>query len=408
MRRAASKLALAAVVALAACRSTAPPQIRRMPDPTRPPLAGPALTPAQLEAARAAVADAEAGQASRGEESLQLLPAGHPVRALAGLELRFLRGESVLAQAQALAKANPGYGSAWGLVVLAARRDGDERSALTAARTAESLQADAGWGRVATEIESALVGRLVAEGGALLRSGDAAGALARAREALQTAPGAVDGRFLAVRALLALHDNRGAAELVPGLPDSAEGLELKGNVARALGQWDLALEFYNRLPADSPHRCELISDARRRLRLSDAPPYLTRALAARPLRRADLAAIVAWEVPTLGGDAAGAVPVFEDVVQLQERRDIVIVARAGVMPGDPIARRFGPNRVVPARELAATLDRLAAALRRPAPSWCDAAGQRGCMQLPQTVDGETAAALVRQVAGEGGDPCAQR
>ncbi len=72
-------------------------------------------------------------------------------------------------------------------------------------------------------------------------------------------PGPSAGRFLAVRALLALHDTRGAAELVPGLPDTAEGLELKGNVAQALGQWDLALEFYNRLPADAPRRCELIA-----------------------------------------------------------------------------------------------------------------------------------------------------
>ncbi len=407
MRRAASRFALAAVVALAACRSTAPLQIRRMPDPTRPPIAGPALTPAQLEAAREAVAAAEGGEVSKGEESLRLLPAGHPVRALAGLELRFLRGEDVLAEAKALATANPGYGSAWGLVVLAARREGDERAALAAARTASGLQPNAGWGRVATELESAVVDRLVAQGNALLRSGDAAGALSRAREALQTGPGAVDGRFLAVRALLALRDTRGAAELVPGLPDTAEGLELKGNVAQALGQWDLALEFYTRLPGDSPHRCELIAGARRRLRLSDAPPYLTHALAARPLRRAGLAAIIAWEVPALAADAARAVPVFEDVVQLQERRDIVTVARAGVIPGDAIARRFGPKRVVGARELAATLDRLATVLRRPAPRWCGAAA-RGCLQLPETVDGEAAAALVRRVAGEGGDPCAQR
>jgi tetratricopeptide (TPR) repeat protein len=395
------------VVALAACRSTAPPQIRRMPDPTRPPLAGATLTPTQLEAARAAVAAAEDGLASRSEEKLRLLPAGHPVRALAELELGFLRGEAVLPQAQALATANPGYGSAWGLVVLAARREGDEGAALTAARAAAKLQPDAGWGRTAAEIESALVARLVAQGEALLRSGDATGALARARDALQAAPGAVAGRFLAARALLALRDTRGAAELVPGLPDTAEGLELKGDVAQALGQWDLALELFNRLPAGTPHRCELISNARRRLRLSDAPPYLTRALAARPLRRAGLAAIIAWEVPTLTGQAAGAVPVFEDVVQLQERRDIVTVARAGVIPGDPIARLFRPNRVVTPSELAATLNRLATALGKAAPRWCGAA-EHDCLQLPDTVDGETAVALVRRLAGEGGDSCAQR
>ncbi|TAM52721.1 MAG: hypothetical protein EPN53_05660 [Acidobacteria bacterium] len=407
MRRTRSRLALAAMVVLAACRSTAPPPIRRMPDPTGPPLAGAALTPAQLEAARAAVAAAESGQAAKGEERLRLLPEGHPVRALAELELRFLQGEAVLGQAEALAAANPGYGSAWGLVVVAARRQGDARAALPAARTAARLQPDAGWGPVAVELEGTVVGELVSRGRALLQSGDAAGALARAREALEVAPGVVTGRTLAVRALLALHDSRGAAGLVPGLPDTAEGLELKGNVAQALGQWDLALEFYNRLPADTPNRCELIAEARRRLRLSDAPPYLTRALSARPLRRAGLAAIIAWEAPGLAGKAAGAVPVFEDVVQLQERRDIVVVARAGVIPGDAIARRFAPNRVVSPGELAAVLDRLATALGRPAPRWCGG-GEQGCLQLPEAVDGRTAADLVRRVAGEGGDPCAQR
>jgi threonine synthase len=43
------------LVVLGACRTAAPARIIRLPDPTRPPLAGSSLTPAQLEAARAAV-----------------------------------------------------------------------------------------------------------------------------------------------------------------------------------------------------------------------------------------------------------------------------------------------------------------------------------------------------------------
>jgi hypothetical protein len=195
--------------------------------------------------------------------------------------------------------------------------------------------------------------------------------------------------------------------LVPGLPDTAEGLELKGGVAAALEQWDLAVDLYARLPADNPRRCGLLAAARRQLRLTNAPPYITEALAAKPLLRKSLAAIVAWEAPALATKTGSSVPVFEDVIQLQESRDVVTVARAGVMPGDPIAHRFNPERIVSPRELAATLERLGKALGRPALRWCSD-GDRGCLDLPEVVDGEAAAALVRRVAGGGGDPCAQR
>ncbi len=407
MPRTATSLALAALLALGACRTAAPPSISGVPDPTRPPLAGNPLTPAQLEAVRVAVAAAEAGPADRSHAALEAVPPGHPVRSLAELEVRFLRGQRVLQQAEALAAANPGYGSAWGLVALAGRREGDLRRALEGARRAAALQPEGGWERVARDDEEALVDGLLAEGRARLHSGDAAGALARARELLEVAPQAGEGRVLAVRAELALGDTRGAAELVPGLPDTAAGLELKGKVAEALGQWDLALTFFERLPGSFPGRCELIAHARRRLRLADAPPYLTAALAARPLRRAGLAAIIVWEAPALAQRSEGAVPVFEDVVQRSDRRDIVAVARAGVMPGDPIARRFHPQRAVTPRELVAVLDRLAEALGRPAPRWCGEVGG-DCLSRPAAVDGETAAELVRRTAGEEGDPCAPR
>ncbi len=407
MPRTATRLALAALLALGACRTAAPPRISGVPDPTRPPLVGRALTPAQLEAVRAAVAAAEAGPAVRARAGLEAVPPGHPVRSLAELEIRFLRGQHVLHDAETLAAANPGYGSAWGLVALAGRREGDLRRALEGARRAAALQPEAGWERAARDDEQALVDGLLSEGRARLQAGDAAGALARARELLEVVPQVGEGRVLAVRAELALGDTRGAAELVPGLPDTAAGLELKGKVAQALGQWDLALTFFERLPGSYPGRCELIVRARRRLRLADAPPYLTGALAARPLRRAGLAAIIAWEVPALTKTSEGTVPVFEDVVQLSERRDIVTVARAGVMPGDPIARRFRPQRVVTPRELAAVLDRLAEALGRPAPRWCGEVGG-DCLSRPAVVDGETAAELVRRTAGEEGDPCAPR
>ncbi|HVN75095.1 MAG TPA: hypothetical protein VMT19_02175 [Thermoanaerobaculaceae bacterium] len=365
------------------------------------------MTSEQTDAARLAVALAERGDFGGAATKTRALPVRHPVTALVDLEIRFQRGEPVAAAARQLVAANPGYGSAWGVLALAARSEGDVKGALVAARTAAGLQPDAGWARVADEVEAKIVGALIAEGQGLLAAHDAQGALARAREASQTAPENLAARCLSARALLELGDARGAAELVPALPDSGEGLELKGRVAEAIGQWDLALEFFGRLPSDYPHRRELVAAACREWRLADAPPYLRQALSDTQLRRRGLAAIIAWEVPALAAKANGAVPVFEDVVQLPEGRDVVTVARAGVMPGDPIARRFGPGREVSPRELAAVLERLAKVLGRPAPEWCGADG-RDCRPLPEVVGGKSAAELVVQVAGVGGEPCLQR
>ncbi len=402
-----SKVGLAVTVALASCRTAAPPPISRVPDPLAPPVAGGPLMAVQVEAVHAAVVAAEGGDFEASEKRLAELPPGHPVWALASLEVRFLRGEKVAGQALEFAATVPGYGSAWAFAAVAARREGDLRAALSAARRAAQLQPAAGWGKVALELEGTLTGALLGEGNTLLQRGDAVGALGRAREVLEVSPGAVSARMLAVRALLALQDTRAAAEMVPGLPDTPDGLELKGSVAEALGQWDLALDFYSRLPTDNPRRCSLLAQARRHSRLTNAPPYITEALAAKPLLRRGLAAIVAWEVPTLATKTSGPVPVFEDVIQLRESRDVVTVARAGVMPGDPITHRFNPDHTVSPRELEVTLERLGKALGKSAPHWCSD-GESGCLKLPEAVDGESAAALVLRVAGVGGDPCAQR
>jgi len=364
------------------------------------------LTPGQEDEVRLAVAEAERGNAGAAESHLGQVPGAHPARKLAALEIRYLQGEKVGAEALTFAGSVPGYGSAWGFAAQAERRDGELRPALEAARRAAALQPGEGWGQMAGELQHALVARDLEQARALLGGGDAARALALAREVLAVDAGAVDARLVAVRALLALHDTRGAAAMVPGLPDSPEGLELKGGVAEALGQFDLAVDLYTRLPKSDPRRCGLLVAARRRWRLANAPPYLNTALASSPLRRKGLAAIVAFEAPAVASHAAEAVPVFEDVVELPERGDIVTVARAGIISGDPVTRRFGPERPVSPRELARTLDRLAAALGAPRPKWCDG-GDRGCLTLPEVVDGRAAAALVEGVAGGGGEPCAQ-
>lgn len=403
--------ALLGAALLAACRTVAPPVVTQVPDPLAPPLVGAALGPEQQLAVRSAVAAAEAGRGAEAARYLAQLPAGHPVQALASLEVAFLAGQPVAKEAAALAASEAGYGAAWGLTVLACQREGDLRGTMRAARTAAELQPDARWGTLADEAEAELRKRLVAGAARQLQMGDAEAALESARETLAEFPDLLAARMVAIRALLALDNVGGAAGLVPGLPDTDEGLEIKGKVAERLGQWDLAVDLYSRLREGDPRRCELIEGARTQLRLANAPPYLRKALAATSLNRRGLAAILVWSVPTIARHAGGAVPVFEDVVHLQERADILVVARAGIISGDAIARAFGPERTVSQREFMQAAERVASLVGRPMPAWCEAEAStdgHDCIPVPASIGGAEAVTMINAVVGEGGTPCQTR
>ncbi len=410
LRRALSRVGLALLAGLVvACRTAAPPaRISRVPDPLLGAVPGSALTDEQQTAVRRAVAIAERGEFLRAERELATLPATHPAVRLAAAEITFLQGGAAAAAAETLIAEYPQYPAAWGVLALAQQREGEVRKAVGAARRAAELRLAGDWAERADGWERALTDRLVADGTALLQGGDAAGALRAASEVLAATPTVPAARMLATRAHLAMGQAKAAAALVPALPDSDEGLELKGQVAERLGQWDLAVEFYSRLGSSNPRKCELLRTAREQWRLVNAPPYLTRALAATVLSRKGLAAILAWKVPDLGAKATGTVPVFEDIVHLQERRDIITAVRSGVMLGDAVTRRFGAEHAVTARELQAVLARLATAVGRRALVWCNGNDVDDCVNLPAPVTGAAASALVElQVTGED-TPCRPR
>jgi tetratricopeptide (TPR) repeat protein len=400
---------LAVLVLLAACRTAAPPAPSRVPDPTQPPLPGAPLTPEAQAAARAALAAAERGDGRGAERALRQLPAGHPVTRLVGLEIRHLQGQEVTGEVLALAQSEPGWAAGWMFVAQLAVGRGDTATELVAARQLAALEPQGPWrGRVAS-LEKAAHDELLAEGTARLGAGDGAAALGSARAALELAPSSIAARSLAVRGALAAGDTEAAVFYLPALPDDAEGLQLKGQVAEALGQWELALQLYERLPAKHPGRCELIEGARAQLRLANAPPYVGAALRAPTLARRSLAAILAWQAPALARtEGNGPVVVFEDIVDLPERADIAAVVRSGLMRGDAVARRFYPDRSVGREELAGVLERLAQAGGRRAPLWCGETVTPDCEVMPDAVTGAVAAELAAAIAAEGGGPCKRR
>lgn len=402
-----AEIGLAIVVTAAVgCRTAMPPAPHRVPDPLELPKGVAPLSEAAAVAARATLVAAERHDQATAAEKLKALPAGHPVTALVRLEVSFLAGQGVSESAWSFAETAPPWEAAWLLASLSAERDGQLIKALEAARRAAALAPQGRGSERARELEAQVVSTTVNAARDSLARGEAAVALRQAAAVLEFVPDAPGLRSLAVSAALATGDPGQAAMLVTALPDNAQGLELKGKVAEALGQWELAAELYGRLPAGAPGRCELIAGAQRHLRLANAPPYVSMALSSPVLNRRGLAAILMWEVPDLAAKAAGGVPVFEDVVNSAERTDIVTLVRAGVLTGDTVARRFSPSRPVAARELAATLERLAGVLGRRAPTWCETpVGGSGhdCLVLPLTPGGAETAELVRRVAVEGGE-----
>jgi hypothetical protein len=405
-RRAQSSLLAAVLLLWTACRTAAPTATAFLPDPLSAPIAGTPLTEAQLKFARAAMTAAAKGDLARMRKRLAKLPAAHPVRELIELEARYTRGEAVAEPAVELAGSAKSYAAAWSLATLALRREGRDEEALGTARRAFELRRDDDTLRAVSTLEGELVARGVAEAGALLGRGEAAAAFSRAHRVLELVPTAGEARMIAVRAALASGQTPRAVELLPAIPDTPAGIEVKGRVAEALGQWELAAQLYETLPEDHPGRCELLLEAREQWRLSLAPPHLDRALKEPALTRRGLAAILVWEVPELAEKAAGPVPVFEDVVGLAEGRDIVVAVRAGVLVGDSIARRFGPKRLITDREFLACLNRLADVLGAAPSRWCGGQEVGGeCLARPATLDGRTVAELVRSVAGQEGSQC---
>ncbi len=407
VRGRAEALLLVVVVGwLGGCRTAAPPPApQRLPDPAIAPPGFPPLSVAQSTAARKAIGAAERGDAAGARALLARLPAAHPSRRLLELELRFVGGENVLADAARLGTELPNWSAPWQLAALSGRRGGELARALEAARQAASLEpGSAALLALVHELEGAMVAESLVEVRARLERGEAVAALARAEQGLEAVPEAVELRLVAVQAALAAGRTERAAALSPALPDSPDALAVKAAVAGALGQWELAVALYERLPAGYPGRCERLAEARRALRLANAPPAVARALAAAPLTRRGLAVLLLWEVPTLVNFAQGPVPVFEDIVELPERGDILAVARAGVLRGDPVARKFGPYRSVSALEVVAVVERVASVLGTPAPRWCNGEAVN-CTRLETPVSGAEVAAILRRLASAGEEPC---
>jgi len=189
----------------------------------------------------------------RAGREASLVPQEHPVGELLRLVLAHLRGEDVSPAMYGFAGRHPEYQAAGELAIAVARRQGDLRRALGLAQ--ERAPADEKWRRLSDRLLDEVVVVETAAAQGLMARGDQGRALATVLETLKLAPGREDVRRLGVQAALEAGDLRSATHLVAALGDAPANLEVKAMIAEELEQWELALEFARRLPADSPDRC---------------------------------------------------------------------------------------------------------------------------------------------------------
>ncbi|MGC8916061.1 MAG: hypothetical protein ACP5NF_03690 [Thermoanaerobaculum sp.] len=390
-------LALAAVVALAACATT--PRGRVFLPELALDRAPGGLSTKQKKAAQQVLALAAAGETKRARDKLSSLPSDHPVRRFLELEVAFAEGtQPLLGQVLAFAQAYPNYPPAWELAVLAGEREGELLEAADAAGQLAALTADSRWERRRKELEERALTQAIAQLQQRWAGGDPVGALSGARQLLERFPHNRPLRELGVGAALATGKLAEAKLLVLPLPEDAAGLELKAQVAAAEGAWEVAAELYRRLPASVPGRCPKVREAEEKARWQRAPERIAKAAKAARLSRGELAALVVFYFPQLAEKAAGPAPLFEDLVGYPYQTEVLVLVRAGVMTGDPLARRFSPSRPVSPRELERVLQRLVEVLGLPGAVVCrgeaSAGGCLGAEESGNTVSGEGAVRLL--------------
>ncbi len=391
-----------AAAALAAVLAGCAP-VHRAPGPAPPelpsPLAGPGVPPLG-EAERAAVAEGwRAILEGRTEAALAASrrAGAAPPAVLLAHEAAYLDGATgLVAPLRELAGAHPRWAAAWVVLSFAAEREDDEATALRAAERAAALWPAARWRRRAAGLRRRLVDDRVEAGRRALAAGDPAAAVEPLRRAAALNPAPATVKLLA-RALAASGALDEAERTLSPLLADPEVLALAADVAARRGDWTAAMERYRRLPAGWPGRERGLAEAQLRWRLENLPGYVHEALASPHVTRAQLAVLVVAVVPEVESVQVRPAPLLPDVVGHPAQREILAVVRAGVLDADPVAGTFGPDRPADAATVRRAVERLAAALGRPAPAWCP--GEAGCLEVPDPPTGEAVADALLGVQG---------
>ena len=161
-----------------------------------------------------------------------------------------------------------------------------------------------------------------------------------------------------------------------GLPLAEDGptlqeLELRlGDLELEVGDVRAGMELFERLAAenpDDPVPADRVEKARFLWRLELLPPKVQEIARAQELDRADLATLLYWLFPTVRFSEADDPPIATDILDHDQREEILRVLDLGLMDVDETVHRFHPDQGATRQVLLAALLGLLQSAEPPAP-----------------------------------------
>jgi tetratricopeptide (TPR) repeat protein len=349
-------------------------------------------------------------QRKKVEKTQQLWRKGKPDKAVKTLRrldsgpaqdlLRFQIGHSSrtsdqLPAVQRLTADHPAYAAAWMTLLIVARDAEDEATAYQAAGRVVELWPGSTWANQAEQTRRDWVDGRIARARKGLPTGNAEQALDEVHAALELDPGNHEGLMVQAQTLVELERFDDAASVLGQLGTDTEALMLAGRVAELSGDLVTAMDRYGAAPPETPGRDEALRRVQMTWRMSVLPAYVQDALASEEVSRADLAVLIVNLVPQVEALGGGTVPLLSDILDLPSHREIVTVARLGLLSVDRLEHRFGPDEIAEPDDIRSAIDRLNDLLGLAPLVWCNSSAMvSSCMELAAPVSGKKVADMV--------------
>lgn len=183
-------------------------------------------------------------------------------------------------------------------------------------------------------------------------------------EALTLNAGSLNARVMLAGKYIAARDFDAARQTLEPVVSSADAdkPEVQAELAEievGRGQFEQAINRYERLARRDPHYASRLEDIKQQWTAANMPPQYQRAYETEAINRADLAVLMYWKLTSVRfAQNLGAPPIAIDLEEIPGREEIIRAIALGIYDVDPVTRRVSPLRAVNA----ATLERIAARL----------------------------------------------
>ena len=295
------------------------------------------------------------------------------------------------------------YASAWVTLTSARELMGDEAGALQSARRVSELWPSSRWAGKAAALEQEWITARIDQARGQLELGNAREAIELVDSAIELDPDNRTGHMVRAMSLLDLGEDQSAEAELMTLADDPEARMLLAVLAEDRGDLSSAMRYYESVPVGMAGRDESLARVKLEWRRQNLPSYVQEALSSDELTRAGLAAVLVGLVPEAHALAGGQVPLLSDIVETPSRREILTVARLGLMDVDTLQHQFYPNRAVNPSEARKAIDLLCLLLEVAPPNWCSEAEviPSDCVEIHAPVGGrEVADVIIRTTHGE--------